>query len=104
MNKIVMPAGVAGLLLISFMITGTASAAVEKTTNGFVCPVIKTDAVLNSPNGGTLGGSGGYTIGGPDVSTPFTATNDDGAGSPGGDHLFPGDPGYTAVWSGETAN
>lgn len=71
--------------------------AVEKT-DGFVCPVIKTDNVLHSPKSGTLGGDGGYTIGGPDVSVPLHATNMDGAGSPGGAHAFPGDEGYTAIW------
>ena len=82
------------VLIIPF----SASAAVEKT-DGFVCPVISTDAVLNSPKGGAIAG-GDYTIGGPNVSVPIHATNDDGAGSPGGDHAAPGDTTYTAVWGG----
>jgi hypothetical protein len=33
-------------------------------------------------------------------NVPNTATNADGSGSPGGAHDLPGDPGYTAIWSG----
>jgi hypothetical protein len=73
-------------------------AGVQQTSDGFVCPVISTDSVLNSPKGGTLSG-GDYTIGGPDVSVPTHATNDDGAGSPGGAHVAPGDPNYSPIWS-----
>src|SRR5688500_4434690 len=69
------------------------------TSDRLVCPVIKTDAVLNSPKGGAIA-DGHYTIGGPNVSVPTHATNQDGAGSPGGSHAAPGDTGYTAVWSG----
>jgi hypothetical protein len=76
----------------------SAFAAVEKT-DGFVCPVIKTENVLNSPRGGTLGDTGHYTIGGPDVSVPVHATNADGAGVPAGPHSAPGDSDYTAVWA-----
>jgi hypothetical protein len=66
---------------------------------GFVCPVIKTDAVLNAKNGGELGIEGYYTIGGPQVRVPVGATNGDGAGSPGGPFSKPGDTDYTAIWS-----
>jgi len=69
-----------------------------ETVSGFVCPVISTDAVLNSPNGAAIAG-GDYTIGGPDVTVPVFATNADGAGSPGGAHAAPGDTNYTAIWS-----
>lgn len=69
-----------------------------ETVAGFVCPVISTDAVLNSPKGGAIAG-GDYTIGGPDVSVPLFATNGDGAGSPGGAHSGPGDTNYTAIWA-----
>lgn len=72
-------------------------AAVEKT-EGFVCPVIKTDAVLNSPKGMAIG-EGHYTIIGPNVSVPVHATNGDGAGTPPGPHSKPGDTDYTAVWA-----
>lgn len=69
------------------------------TTDGFVCPVISTDGVLNSPKGAELGIDGFYTIGGPDVTVPVHATNGDGAGSPGGPFSMPGDTDYTAIWS-----
>jgi len=67
-------------------------------STGFVCPVISTDNVLNSPKGGTLSG-GDYTIGGPDVRVPTHATNGDGTGSPQGTHSSPGDTNYSAIWS-----
>lgn len=74
-----------------------AAAGVE-TVSGFVCPVISTDAVLNSPRGAAIGG-GDYSIIGPDVSVPIHATNDNGAGTPGGAHAQPGDTTYTAIWA-----
>ena len=33
-------------------------------------------------------------------NVPNHATNSDGSGSPGGPHASPGDPGYTAIWTG----
>ena len=74
-----------------------AAAGVE-TTDGFVCPVITTDGVLNSPNGIQIAG-GDYSILGPDVVVPVRATNDNGAGTPGGAHAQPGDTSYTAIWA-----
>ncbi len=87
-------------LVAGFAFAPAASAAVEKT-NGFVCPVIQTENVLNSPKGGALGDTGDYTIGGPNVSVPLHATNADGAGTPPGPHSAPGDSDYTAVWAGQ---
>ncbi|MEJ2440521.1 MAG: hypothetical protein P8047_04150 [Gammaproteobacteria bacterium] len=69
-----------------------------ETVSGFVCPVISTDAVLNSPKGAAIAG-GDYTIAGPDVSVPLHATNGDGTGSPSGAHTSPGDTTYTAIWA-----
>jgi hypothetical protein len=70
------------------------------SVNGFVCPVITTDAVLNSPRGGMLGIEGFYTIGGPDVTVPIHATNGAGNGNnPGGPFSQPGDTNYTAIWA-----
>jgi len=69
-------------------------------TDGFVCPVITTNAVLHSPKGVAIG-EGHYTIAGPNVTVPVLATNDDGAGTPPGPHLQPGDVGYTAVWANQ---
>lgn len=62
----------------------------------FVCPVISTDAVLNAKAGITINGA--YSILGPTVSVPVHATNDNGAGSPGGSFASPGDTSYTAIW------
>lgn len=88
----------APVTLNNAQLDAVAAGGVEKGP-GFVCPVIKTDAVLNSPKGGELGIPGYYTIGGPDVSVPVHATNDEGSGSPGGPFAAPGDPSYTAIWS-----
>jgi len=70
--------------------------------DGFVCPVITTDAVFRdgSGPGGELGIEGYYTIGGPDVMVPLHATNGAGDGSnPGGPFNQPGDISYTAIWA-----
>lgn len=75
------------------------SAQMDTVSGGsFVCPVISTDAVLNSPKGIMINGA--YSILGPDVgaAVPMHATNDDGAGSPGGSYASPGDTSYTAIW------
>lgn len=63
----------------------------------FVCPVISTDAVLNAKAGIQINGA--YSILGPTVSVPVHATNDNGAGSPGGSFASPGDTSYTAIWN-----
>lgn len=89
----------APLMLSNAQMDMVAAGGVE-TTDGFVCPVISTDAVLHSPRGGELGIEGFYTIGGPDVTVPVHATNGDGSGSPGGPFTMPGDTTYTAIWSG----
>jgi hypothetical protein len=90
----------APVMLSSAQMDMVAAGGVEFTENGFVCPVISTDNVLHSPKGGELGIEGFYTIGGPDVTVPVHATNGDGSGSPGGPFTMPGDPTYTAIWSG----
>lgn len=68
----------------------------ESTPTGFICPVISTDAVLNSVNGIAINGA--YSILGPEVAVPVNATNGDGTGSPGGTYSSPGDTDYTAIW------
>ncbi len=83
-----------GLMVLSI---GAFAQPVDKT-DGFVCPVIKTDAVLNSPRGAAIG-EGHYTIVGPDVNVPIIATNGEGTGTPPGPHSAPGDTDYTAVWA-----
>ena len=85
------------ILVVGLSIAPAFASAMERV-DGFVCPVISTDSVLNSPRGGTLGDSGDYTIGGPDVSVPQFATNGDGTGTPPGPHSAPGDTDYTAIW------
>lgn len=88
--------------VLSFMallvVASTALAGQPETTDGFVCPVIETDAVLNSPQGASIG-EGHFTILGPDVSVPVHATNSDGEGTPPGSHSEPGDTDYTAIWA-----
>ena len=74
-----------------------AAGGVERV-EGFVCPVIFTDAVLNSPHGRAIG-EGHYTIIGPDVMVPMHATNGNGTGTPPGPHSAPGDTDYTAIWA-----
>ncbi len=88
----------APVALTAAQMDSVAAAGVE-TVDGFVCPVIKTDNVLHSPKSGTLGGGEYYTIGGPNVSVPVHATNDNGKGSPGGPFAMPGDVTYTAIWA-----
>ena len=98
-------AGIAGLPAGS-----AAAAAPERAADPFVCPVLTLpdQAVASSGRFNSIGdgqytfapGSAGSadTFGG---NVPSLATNADGAGSPGGAHAAPGDPGYTAIWSGD---
>ncbi len=66
----------------------------------FVCPVISTAAVLNSPKSAFVDGQL-YTIIGPTVGggVQAHATNDNGAGNPHGPYASPGDTSYTAIWN-----
>ena len=93
--------------LTAYLFAASASAAptllsedqMDAVTGGaFVCPVISTDAVLNSTKGIEINGA--YSILGPTVGqgVPMHATNDNGAGSPGGPFASPGDTSYTAIW------
>ena len=88
----------AGPVTLSAAQMDSVAAAGVDTVDGFVCPVITTDGVLNSPNGAAIG-EGHYTIIGPTVSVPLHATNGDGAGTPPGPHSQPGDTDYTAIWA-----
>lgn len=90
-------ASAAPLSLSDAQMDSVAAGGVEKV-DGFVCPVITTDAVLNSVHGAEIG-EGHYSVIGPDVSVPLHATNGDGAGTPGGPHSQPGDTDYTAIWA-----
>lgn len=85
------------VLLSAAQLDSVAAGGVD-TVDGFVCPVITTENVLNSPKGGELGIEGFYTILGPVVAVPLHATNADGAGTPAGPFARPGDTNYTAIW------
>lgn len=96
-------AGVMGLSASSAM-----AAPPEPAPDPFLCPVLKISeqAFENSGQFAPLGddstilpGNAGSadTFNG---NVPLHATNGDGTGTPGVDHTSPGDPGYSAVWSG----
>lgn len=87
---------------------GAVAGPPDRAEDPFVCPVLTLpDEAGNSGRFNSLG-SGEYTFGPGNAGSaetfkgqvPNHATNDDGAGSPGGSHLAPGAPGYTAIWSG----
>ena len=90
-------------MLSALAVTAAFAAPAPEKVDAFVCPV------LGGQAGGDQGNSdvekffdisgGDTTIIGPEVSVPIQATNDNGAGSPGGDHASPGDPGYTPIWN-----
>lgn len=90
-------ASAAPVMLSDVQMDAVAAGGVDKV-DGFVCPVISTDAVLNSPNGVAIAG-GDFSIVGPTVSIPIIATNGNGSGSPAGAHSAPGDTDYTAIWA-----
>jgi hypothetical protein len=87
-------------LLSAFSVT--AAFAAPDTTDGFICPVLGGEAGENG-QAEVFANPGGnfFTILGPEVTVPLHATNDNGAGSPGGSHASPGDSSYTAIWSGD---
>ena len=109
MNKTTLTfTALASLLLVSSVNAAPVSLSLTQmdTVSGgaFVCPVISTAAVLNSPKSafvddGFLGGL--YTIIGPTVGggVQANATNDNGAGNPHGTYASPGDTSYTAIWN-----
>ena len=76
----------------------------------FVCPVLKFSEQAAENTGFGRIGEGEYTFapgnaGSADTfngNVPLHATNDDGEGTPGVDHVSPGEDGYTAIWSGNT--
>ena len=88
----------AGLGLLAVLLVPSTGSAMEKV-DGFVCPVLTAEAVgQHNPQATPIGG-GDYTVGTVAVAVPITATNDDGAGTPAGDHARPGDSTYTAIWN-----
>ena len=65
----------------------------------FVCPVISTENVTHSVKSIGPLAEGDYSILGPDVVVPVTATNDNGQGNPGVSYASPGESTYTAIWN-----
>ena len=102
LKAVVIPAVALALAVSSFAATRPASA-------DFVCPVLPVSEQAKAhSNAGFITIAGGDTsilpgkAGDPAVSpvdVPDGATNDDGAGSPGGAHAAPGNTGYTAIWN-----
>lgn len=92
------------LLVLSFALIAILTipagvfAEVPEMTEAFVCPVLNETVGEYNPNAVGIGG-GDYSIIGPDISVPTTATNADGDGTPGGAHSAPGDTDYTAIWA-----
>jgi len=84
--------------LTAAQMDSVAAGGVE-TTTGFVCPVISTDAVLHSPNGGEIYDGDYSIIIDHDITIPVHATNGNGSGAPDGAHSSPGDTDYTAIWA-----
>ncbi len=100
-RKLLVVPVVLGLFLVAGV--GTASA-------DFVCPVFSGDSApvehnknVSTEIGGTdwtlFPGNDGIGAGFGIHDVPDQATNDDGAGSPPGPHLAPGEPGYTPLWN-----
>jgi hypothetical protein len=94
-------AGFGAAALLVAATTGVASAAPPETTDGFVCPVLNSQVGENE-NGNTPFfeiADGSYSLLGPEVTVPVTATNADGSGAPSGPYASPGDTDYTAIWA-----
>ena len=96
-------------IVIPVVVVVAALATVTPGSADFVCPVLPVaDAAVDNSEAGCITTAGGDTsilpgaAGDPTdspVDVPDGATNDDGAGSPGGAHAVPGDPDYTAIWN-----
>jgi hypothetical protein len=97
---------IAAIAVTAFLVGPGAGAAMAD----FVCPVLpiseqaKAHATANDQfitvsgdDASILPGKAGNTT--DTVSVPDNATNQDGSGSPGGDHATPGESGYTAIWN-----
>ena len=99
----------AAAAVLAVVAPGSAMAATpERAANPFVCPVLTLpDSAAANGHFNSIG-NGQYTFapgnaGSADTfngNVPNHATNSDGSGSPDGAHASPGDPGYTAIWSG----
>lgn len=100
------------LLLLGLLAIDSVAAQPPEKVDVFVCPVLNLpDAAIMNSNSGFFGiADGDYSIlpgkaglhGSADdlfITVPVHATNNNGAGSPGGPHASPGDPEYTALWN-----
>jgi hypothetical protein len=91
------------LLLLTPMLIAPVLAEPPDKTDGFVCPVLGGKGGQNAIDKGKGKfieiADGDLSVVGPEVHVPVHATNQDGDGSPGGDHASPGDEDYTAIWS-----
>jgi hypothetical protein len=101
-------AGAAAAALAAVAPGSALAASPDRAENPFVCPVLTLpDSAASNGRFNSIG-NGEYTFapgnaGSADTfngNVPNHATNSDGSGSPGGAHASPGDPGYTAIWSG----
>jgi hypothetical protein len=110
MRRRVLIAASAMAVLAGISANSAAADPLDRAQDPFVCPVLKVSdqAVDSSGKFGEIGDEGVYTFapGSAGVSlngnVPDTATNQNGVGSPNpGDHASPGDPNYTAIWSGD---
>lgn len=85
------------------------AAAPDRAEAPFVCPVLTLpDQAVETGRFNRIG-DGQYTFGPGNAGSadtfngnvPNHATNDEGEGTPGSDHVAPGDTGYSAIWSGD---
>ena len=90
-----------GLVLASLFVIPVM--AKPEKVDGFVCPVLGgkggENAIAKGKGKFIEIFDGDVSIAGPNVHVPVHATNDNGAGSPGGAHTSPGDTEYTAIWA-----
>jgi ABC-type phosphate transport system substrate-binding protein len=101
-------AGAAAAALAAVAPGSALAASPDRAENPFVCPVLTLPDSAASNGRFTPIGDGEYTFAPGNAGSAATfngnvpnhATNSDGSGSPGGEHASPGDPGYTAIWSG----
>jgi len=89
-------ASAGGITLTDKQMDTVAAGGVERV-DGFVCPVISGAGVQTNDKFFAIG-DGYYSFHGPDVSVPVHATNNAGAGRPGGSFASPGDANYSAIW------
>jgi hypothetical protein len=98
-----------GVIVTSLTAAILAGPAAGSALADFVCPVLPVSnegethqsagfITISDGDASILPGIAGDSGASP-VGVPSQATNDDGAGSPGGSHDSPGDTGYTAIWN-----